>query len=370
MDKKSLDNLIENDIARRGDIAGQDGGMFERLDCVVVKEPSNLFYFSKYSNQDAIILLTPKDKYYLTDARYLQEAEELLDKSFCIIDTEGSLINAVTTLIKQNKFSKIGIEQQDISYNFFRQITKALDGCSFSDISMEIKEKRSIKTDQEIEYINKAQQITDKTFLEVLPLIKEGMTELELGHILYNLLIQNGAEKPAFESIVAFGENSAKPHALKTDRKLKNGDFIKIDFGAKYKGYCADMTRTVAFGKVNNKQREIYEIVKYAQQTALDNIFASVSCKDAYECANQCFKKHNIEKYFLHSLGHGVGTDVHELPYLSPSSNQILQENMVVSVEPGLYFANEFGVRIEDIVLVKKNTAENLTKSEKELIIL
>lgn len=340
----------------------------KNTDCVIIKNPSNLFYFSKYTNEDAIIILSDSKKYYLTDARYLQEVEENLN-DFIIIDINKDLLGSLTAIINDNKYINIGIED-DLTYTFYNKLKSRLPQCSLINVSKEISNKRSIKSDDEIELIKKAQQITDKTFSDILPLIKEGITEIELGHILYNLLIKNGADSSAFESIIAFGKNSAKPHALKTDTKLQNNQFIKMDFGAKYQGYCADMTRTVAFGKVSKNEEDIYNAVLGAQQKAIDNLYTGISCKDAYNLANNYFKENNLEKYFLHSLGHGVGTDVHELPALSNKSEQRLQENMVVTVEPGLYFANQFGVRIEDVIVFKKSGAENLTKSQKQMIIL
>lgn len=342
--------------------------LLNTMDCVIIKNPSNLYYFSKYNNQDALIVLSNQKKYYLTDARYIQEAHENLT-DFYIIDINRDLFCALAEIIGQNKYIKIGIEN-DLSYNFYKKLTEKFLQCSFLDVSVNISYIRSIKSIEEIQLIKKAQQITDKSFNEILPLIKEGITEIELGHLLYNTLIKNGSEGMAFESIIAFGKNSAKPHALKTNAKLQHKQLIKMDFGAKYKGYCADMTRTVAFGDISQQQKNIYDKVKNAQQVALSNLYTGISCKQAYDYANDYFKQFNLENYFLHSLGHGLGTDVHEMPSLSPRSKEILQENMVVSVEPGLYFTNEFGVRIEDIIVFKKTGIENLTKSQKQLIIL
>lgn len=342
--------------------------ILKKADCVIIKNPSNLYYFSKYNNQDAVIIYADAKKYYLTDARYLQEANENLN-DFIIIDINRDLFGALFEIINENKYINIGIED-DLPYNFYNKLISGLAQCNFVDVSKEINYKKSIKTDEEIELIKAAQQITDKTFSDILPLIKEGITEIELGHILYNLLIENGADGMAFESIIAFGRNSAKPHALKTNTKLRKNQFIKMDFGAKYKGYSSDMTRTIAFGSVTSKEADIYQKVKSAQQIAIDNLRVGLSCKEAYNFANNYFKEFNLQKYFLHSLGHGLGTDVHQTPALSPKSDEILEENMVVTVEPGLYLADQFGVRIEDIIVFKKLGVENLTKSQKQMIIL
>lgn len=342
--------------------------LFDKAEMLLLKNPSNLFYFSKYKNEDAIILMIEGVNFYLTDARYLDEATEAI-KDFVIIDTERDLWAKIVKIVHKYKIKSIGIEN-DLPMNFYFEMKNKLNDIPLKDITKEISDKRCIKTNEEIALIKKAQNITDKSFAEVLPLIKEGITEFELCRTLENLLYKNGATGLAFDSIVAFGAHAARPHAHLTNTKLKNNQFIKMDFGASFQGYCSDMTRTVAFGKVSTREMEIYNIVLDAQKAALENLYTGISCSDAYHFANDVFKKHNLEKWFLHSLGHGLGTDVHELPTLSPRSDQVLQENMVVSIEPGLYFKGEFGVRIEDIVVFKKTNAENLTKSKKQLIIL
>lgn len=341
---------------------------FKNIDCALIKDASNLFYYTRYSNSDALLILTENKKYYLTDARYIQEAHENLF-GFEIIDINRDLFGALKAILSEGKYRRIGYEG-NCPLNFYSELTQNIKGVEFVEIGKEIAFERSIKTEEEIQLIKKAQAITDKTFEDILSLIKEGMTEIELGRILNDLLYQNGADQAAFESIVAFGPNSAKPHALKTKTKLKNNSVIKVDFGAKYKGYCSDMTRTVFFGGASQKQKEIYQHVLNAQNAALENVYTGIGCPSAYALANDYFVKENLDKYFLHSLGHGIGVDVHERPALSPKSNEILQENMVVSIEPGLYYINEFGIRIEDIILFKKTTVENLTKSVKQMIIL
>ncbi|MDD4316663.1 MAG: aminopeptidase P family protein [Clostridia bacterium] len=341
--------------------------LLKKCDVILIKSFSNLNYLSGYANADAVILIFSDKNYYLTDARYTEEAAEFL-RNFEIIDTRRDLFGAMNAVLHSRRVKSIGIEN-DLPMDFFTELNNKVKA-EFIDISEDIRRIRTIKTPEQVELIKKAQTITDKSFDEVLPLIKEGMTERQLCLTLENLLYYNGADGLAFKSIVAFGEHTSRPHALVTDKKLENSSIIKLDFGAMFKGYCSDMTRTVFFGKPTTEQAEIYNAVKEAQQLALDNIYPGMSCKAAYAVANGYFARRGLDGYFIHSLGHGLGTDVHEAPALSPRSEDFLTENMVVSVEPGLYFPGRFGIRIEDIILFHKSSIENLTKSQKEMIIL
>jgi Xaa-Pro aminopeptidase len=180
---------------------------------------------------------------------------------------------------------------------------------------------------------------------------------------------RSGADGLAFEAIVAAGENSALPHARPTDRKIKKGDFVVIDFGVKYKGYCSDETCTIAFGKLTDRQKNAYQIVKDAHDRALSMMKANVTAADIDHCARSVFGK-KYGRYFVHGTGHGVGLDVHEAPRLATNSADILMPQMVVTVEPGLYIPGLWGIRIEDTALVKKNSCEKFTKMDKELIII
>ena len=229
---------------------------------------------------------------------------------------------------------------------------------------------RAIKDSTELEFIKKAQEITDKTFEDLLPSIREGMSEIELATILESLLHKNGANGLAFESIVAFDKNTAIPHAVRSMNTLKNGSLITLDFGAKYQGYCSDMTRTIAFGDVTDEEKKAYEYVSIAQEMALSIMHAGMTGKECDSMARLFFAEKGLDKYFIHTLGHSIGLEVHEFPRLSQKDTTVLEENMVVTVEPGLYFDGYFGIRIEDLVILNKTDIINLTKSPKKLIII
>ena len=331
-------------------------------EAVLIANPSNLLYFSNYKNSDAKILIIGNDKYYFTDSRYLEETSAQL-RDFHILNFEE-----LPDTLKKNGITELGIEDSlpQITYN-------ALIDCgikTFHSIESRVRKIRSVKSEYELDCIRKAQEITDKTFNNLLPAIREGITEIELAGTLESLLYVNGAEDLAFTSIVAFDENTSKPHAHRTDKKLKNGSIITLDFGAKYKNYCSDMTRTIAFGSISTEQKNAYKHVLTAQELALSIIYAGMTGKECDSMSRNYFKENGLDKFFIHSLGHGVGLDIHESPYLSQKSEDILEENTVVTVEPGLYFEKEFGIRIEDLIIVNKTSVINLTKSSKNIIIL
>lgn len=335
--------------------------LFEE-NCVIINTPSNLFYFTDYNSADAVLIFHNDKKYYFTDARYFAEVEKLL-KGFEIMD-----IAILKAFIGSQGITKCGIEG-NITLNFYNELLSfGIKDCSIID--KKVQDMRAVKKPYELERIKKAQKITDKTFADILPHIKEGITEIELAATLEGLLIKNGSEQRAFSSIVAFGENTAKPHAHRSNKALKCGMPITLDFGAKFDGYCSDMTRTVFFGAISKDMEEIYNCVYDAQKIALKNIKTGLSGKQCDSFARDYFKSKSLDSYFLHSLGHSLGIDIHEMPNFSQKCDAIMRQGMVMSVEPGLYLADKYGVRIEDIIYFDANGIKNLTKSPKNIIII
>lgn len=334
--------------------------LLTELDAIYIQSLSNLFYFSKYKSADAKILITKDSDYYFTDARYFEEVENL---PFVIKN-----ISDFYVFLKNEKIENLGTDLS-ISIDEYELLQK-YGIKTVKNVSSYIQNKRSVKTDEEIRFIEKAQSITDKTFSDVLGSIKEGMTERELDSILKSLLYKNGAEGLAFDPIVAFGKNTSKPHAHPGDNVLSCGDFITLDFGASYNSYCSDMTRTVAFGKPTEEMVKIYNYVLESQNKAIDALHAGIIGKDAQKIVEDYFTERGVREYFTHSLGHSLGIDIHENPNLSAKNALPIPEGCVTSVEPGLYFPQKFGVRIEDIVVFLKNGVKNLTNSPKKLIII
>jgi Xaa-Pro aminopeptidase len=262
---------------------------------------------------------------------------------------------------------KLGFEKISLSYGRFETIKKQLNK-KISMIPTEgvVETLRIEKDDAELDKIRKAVAVTDKAFMNVLKLIRPKVTEKELAIEIDFQFRKYG--DIAFPTIVAFGERGALPHAQPTDKKLRAGDSIVFDIGAKYQHYCADMTRTVVFGKASKKFRQVYEIVLTAQRLAEEKVRAGKKAVEIDGIARNYIKEKGYGEYFGHGLGHAVGIMVHEVPTLSSQSKDILQVNTTVTVEPGIYLPGEFGIRIEDLVLVKKTGCEILTKSPKELI--
>lgn len=328
----------------------------------LITSPSNLFYFCGYKNSDARLIFFDGGIYYFTDARYFEEVNA------CITDAEILDIKEFDNFLRKNKLTRLYIEDS-LEYSRFLAL-KSLGVTEFISVTPQINGLRAIKTPAEVEMIKAAQAITDKTFSELLGYIKEGITERELSGTLSALLFKNGADGAAFENIVAFGKNTSKPHAHPTDTKLGKGMAITLDFGAKLDNYCSDMTRTIFFGKPSDEMIKTYNIVLEAQKIALENIRTGMTGIECDNLARAHFAKVGLDRYFLHSLGHSLGIDIHETPSFSPKCDTVMEENMIMSVEPGLYFENSFGIRIEDIICFDKISANNLTKSEKNVIII
>jgi Xaa-Pro aminopeptidase len=278
-------------------------------------------------------------------------------------------IAGIVQAVKELNLKRIGFEALSTTVETYNQLIKRLRNKVLVPLSNELKLLRAYKDETEILFMKKAANISSAAILSLLAEIKPGCTEKELALQLELNALRSGADQIAFETIFAAGENSALPHAKPTDRKIKKGDFIVIDFGVKYGGYCSDETCTIALGKLTDKQRNVYQIVKDAHDRTLDFIKADISASDTDNCARSVFGK-KYGRYFSHATGHGVGLEVHEAPRLASNSNDILKPQMVVTIEPGLYIPGLWGIRIEDTVLVEKNSCEKLTKMDKELIII
>ena len=241
---------------------------------------------------------------------------------------------------------------------------------SDSKIDKLLDEERAIKSKEEIEFIKYSQYLTDKTFSHILNFIIVGKTERETALEMEFFMRNAGSDGIAFDFIVVSGKNSSLPHGVPTDKPFEIGDFITMDFGARYEGYCSDMTRTVAVGGLDNEQINVYNTVLSAQEKALSVIKNGVLCSEVDKAARDVIDNAGYKEYFGHALGHSLGLDIHEAPACSPKSKATLKSGMLMTVEPGIYIPSKFGVRIEDMVVVTDNGYENLTKSPKDIIIL
>lgn len=337
------------------------------LDGFIATNPVNIFYLTGFrgfspAEREVILVFSPKPV-LITSKLYQQEANRLKSKSLkvAIADERNRIHVLVKKLLAKSK--KVGFEENDLKYSEYRKFKKDLTHAKLAPFKNLVEDLRSIKSNEEIHIIERAQVISQEAFGQLIKILKPGQTEQEIAEKLSKIIKTLGGQGLAFESIIASGLNSSKPHHVTSNRRLRKNDILLLDFGAKYKDYCADLTRTIFLGKSKDEQVNIWHHVFKAQQQAINKIEQGLKSAAAFDAANNHFKKLKLKKYFLHSLGHGIGLEVHEKPSLSLKSKDILKENMVFSVEPGLYFPKWGGIRIEDLVVIKNSKAKILGKT-------
>lgn len=338
---------------------------------ILITDNNNRFYFTNFKSSAGTVVISKYFSCFLIDFRYFEKAKNTI-KELDVVLCE-SLYKQLNSLFKTNNIKEIFVETDNVTISNFENLKnnlKEFEISSETTVSEHIKKLRSIKSEKETTYISLAQELTDKTFSYILPKIKLGMTEKEIMLDMEFFMRSLGSEGVSFDFIVVSGKNTSLPHGVPTDKKIQNGDFITMDFGAVINGYHSDMTRTVAVGSVTKKQREVYETVLKAQKETLNFIKPNVSCYDVDKTARDIISLAGYGECFGHGLGHSVGLEIHESPACNTRDKTLLQKGMIMTVEPGIYIENEFGVRIEDMVVVTENGCQNLTKSPKELIIL
>jgi Xaa-Pro dipeptidase len=262
----------------------------------------------------------------------------------------------------------IGLNYSALTVSRYKDVLRIIPDKEFVDVSSSIMEARRMKSPEELSRIREAAKIGSEAFESTVTKLKEGMTESEVSALIAYEMMKLGASEPSFSTIVAFGENASMPHYSPGDRKLKKNDFVLIDFGARYRRYCSDITRTVVFGRASPDQREMYDVVFRAQDESMKTIRENVNGKDVDAVARKIIDSTKFKGRFIHSLGHGLGMDVHDHPALSSNYDFPLKANMVVTVEPGVYVPRVGGVRIEDDVIVKKDGFELITTAPRELM--
>lgn len=335
------------------------------IEAFVIYKFVNVTYITGFTGDDSVALVTHDKAIFITDGRYTEQAQKEV-KDFEVIEHKTGIKEVLKEYIKTLGIKKLAFEES-ISYGQYRELKEFLEIELIPQANL-VETLRMVKDEEEIENIKKAQNITDKAFEYLLNFIKVGMTEKEVALELEYFMKKQGAEDLSFDTIVASGKRSSLPHGKASEKVIEKGDFVTIDFGCKVNGYCSDMTRTIVMGKASEKQKEIYNIVLEAQQKAIDNIRAGITSKEADLLARSVIEEKGYGQYFSHSLGHGVGLEVHEAPSLSFKKEEILKEGAIVTVEPGIYIPDFGGVRIEDMVLLKEDGVINLTKSPKYLI--
>ncbi len=339
------------------------------LDAVLVSDGFNMRYISGFTGATGYLLITKNSRTLFTDSRYTVAAKaQAPDFNVVIISTDKGYTDCINDILNAENIKKLGFESQNIIYSDFLRLNEKLAVKEFVPITDELTRLRRIKTEEEIGFLRQAEHIGDIAFNEILGHIKPGVTELEIAAKLEYIMKCNGAEKLSFETIVASGLNSSKPHAEPGEKKIESGDFVTMDFGCVYKGYCSDMTRTVVVGHADKKQREIYNIVLKAQTAVIDMLKPGLPGKEYDKIARDIIAEAGYGEYFGHGLGHSVGLEIHENPRFSPKEEEIIEPGTIITVEPGIYIPDFGGVRIEDMLVITEDGYEDFAHSRKELI--
>lgn len=338
-------------------------------------EQANLRYLCGYTGSNGVLLVTGREAHFITDGRYTNQARQQVQGASVHIYTGAgakSISVAFIREISNNKSiklrGKIGIESRNTSAEFVSELRKAFPKCEIVETTNVIEMMSAVRTEAEIDAIRRACAITDKVIGQTLPLVKPGVSELELSAEITYRHAMLGAERDAFQAIVASGARSALPHGIASLKKIEKGDFITFDIGCFVDGYASDVTRTFVVGKATAEQKKLYSAIKEAQQAAEDAVGPGVITGDLDKLARDVITEAGYGEYFTHSLGHGLGHVVHAYPRVSASSKTRLEAGNVVTIEPGAYIPDWGGVRIENDVVVTTDGHEVLNKFSKELI--
>ncbi len=332
----------------------------------------NIFYLSGFSGEDGFLIITKDEAILLVDGRYPEQAREEAKDGIEVRLHKRPMIENMTNILGGLTIKNVGLEEAILSHAFYKSFTSELSNIEPIKADGIVEELRIIKSNEEIEYLRNACKCSDDAFKATLEHMKVGATERDIATELEYQMKRRGASKASFPIIVASGFRGAMAHGLASDKKLENGDFVVIDFGATVDFYNSDCTRTIVVGEPTQKHKEIYDTVRNSQENAMHFFKPGEMCKTPDLVAREIIEKAGYGENFNHSLGHGIGLDVHEAPgisYLSPDEN-ILKTGMIASNEPGIYLEGWGGVRIEDTVVVRENGGEPLTLLTKDMIVV
>lgn len=326
-------------------------------------------YLSGFTGSFSALIITPRRNIILTDSRYWTQAKE--ESTFELVKyvPPKTFLDTVVDILSNLDVRKIGLEKDKISLSTYETLTSRLS-CSVEDVSQILSDVRARKSKEEVEKIKIAVRIAEEAFKKMLEIVQEGMSERELAAYLEYQMKILGAEDVAFETIVASGPRGALPHGRATERRIGRGEPVVVDWGARYGGYNSDITRVFSVGEPSDKVKRVHEIVLAAQSRALEKLKAGVTGREVDEVARKLIVDEGYGEYFGHGLGHGLGLAVHEEPSLSYRNDKPLAPGNVVTVEPGVYLEGEFGIRVEEDVLVTDNGCEVLTTLDRSLIVL
>ena len=337
----------------------------------IITSGANRFYLTGFETSSGMVVATSDAAYFLVDFRYVEKARAVITDMPVKLSSDH-LANA-NDILKEHNIKNVLVETESTSMATLKAYSERLEGVIVlgdNTLDETLRDMRAVKSEYELSLIKKAQDFTDKTFTYICERIAEGRTEREVMLDMEFYMRGLGSEGVSFDFIVVSGKNSSLPHGVPTNKKIQKGDFITMDFGAVSEGYRSDMTRTVAVGSVSDEQRHIYDTVLRAQTAAIDAVKAGLVCRDIDKIARDIIAGEGYGDCFGHGLGHSVGIEIHEMPAFNTRCETILKHGTVMTVEPGIYLEDKFGVRIEDMVYVTEKGCINITNSPKNLIIL
>lgn len=360
--EKEEEELLEKRIeAVRSRMREKDCSAF------LVTKTENKYYLSRFHSSSYFLVITPDTNYVITDFRY-REAAQNLAPLYQLAEVKAGY--SLASFLNEQNYKTLAAEYEDISAGFFGRLKAAVPDTEIVPFDGIVEKIRSVKDETEIDATRHAEHIGDKAFEYILGEIKPGVSEQEIAVKLELKMRELGASGLSFDTICVSGVRTSMPHGEPSGKLIEDGDFVTMDFGCKYKGYCSDMTRTVAVGHATDRMKFVYNTVLKAQQAAADTMKAGVSGFETDKAARDVIDNAGFKGCFGHANGHGTGLEIHEAPVASPVSNDILEAGMIISNEPGIYIPGEFGVRIEDLSVITENGIINLTESDKQLIIL
>lgn len=341
--------------------------MINKNEAYLITDEKQRLYYTGYQSTDGYLVLGENFTYFVIDNRYFHAAEKLLSKKGVKVIL-GSGYLPLKAIMEETGCTTLGIDFTKTTlsdYNAFLEM-----GYTLKDVSSELKEAMKVKSSDDLKKVQKACSIAERALKKIMPLIREGIKERELAAELEYRMKMLGASGTSFETIVAFGKNSAIPHHVTGETVLKKGMPVLIDFGCIYKGFCSDMTRTFFYGTPTEEFKKAYEAVEKAHTVAAENIIDGTECVVADGYARDVLKEYGMAEYFTHSLGHGIGVYIHEAPALSQKGQGVLKSRMVFSIEPGVYFNDKFGIRIEDSVTIEGGKVKSFMTFPKKLIVI
>ena len=340
------------------------------LDAILLTSEANCYYATGFMGE-GIALVTRRGSWYFTDSRYTEAADKAIGDAAVIreVSREKPFSALINEALAEAGAEKAGFEEQRMTVAEHAVYSEKLH-CTLTPASALMTELRGSKDEEELSCMTAAQRIAEGALEQILKEIRPGMTEKEIAARLNYLMVSAGAEKTAFDTIVASGPNGSIPHAVPGMRKVREGDFITMDFGCVYKGYCSDMTRTVALGRPSDEMRNVYDIVLQAQLAGIAAAKAGVTGAVIDGAARKVIQDAGYGVYFGHSFGHSLGIDIHEAPNAAPGNDKPMPDGAVISAEPGIYLPGRFGVRIEDVMILRPDGAQVITKAPKALLVL